>query len=146
MVFAYKQKFTIKRFNGQPRYETDEVNLIRSYRGFKKIMNDCIFCKVINNELPSTKVFEDEDMLAINDIHPMAPTHVLLMPKKHFASLIEAKDEDEILLGKMLLKARDIAKEKGLDKSGYKIVINNGKDAGQLVYHLHVHILGGGVI
>ena len=107
---------------------------------------DCIFCKVINNELPSTKVFEDEDMLAINDIHPMAPTHVLLMPKKHFASLIEAKDEDEILLGKMLLKARDIAKEKGLDKSGYKIVINNGKDAGQLVYHLHVHILGGGVI
>ncbi len=109
-------------------------------------MNDCIFCKVINNELPSTKVFEDEDMLAINDIHPMAPTHVLLMPKKHFASLIEAKDEDEILLGKMLLKARDIAKEKGLDKSGYKIVINNGKDAGQLVYHLHVHILGGGVI
>lgn len=106
-------------------------------------MNDCVFCKIIKGEMPSTKVFEDEEMVAFKDINPMAPVHVLIVPKIHFSSLVDATDEKQALLGKLLLKARDLAKELDVADAGYKLVINNGKDSGQIVFHLHVHLLGG---
>lgn len=106
-------------------------------------MSDCIFCKIIKEELSSTKVFEDENIVAFKDINPMAPVHVLIVPKIHFSSLTEAEDDYQILLGKLLLTARDLAKKLGISKNGYKVVINNGPDSGQIVYHLHLHLLGG---
>ena len=108
-------------------------------------MASCIFCKIINGELPSTKVYEDSDMLAFKDIQPVAPVHLLVVPKKHFVSLTDAENSDQKLLGKMLLKVRDIAKKMGIDKSGYKVVINNGEGSGQIVFHLHLHLIGGWV-
>ncbi len=104
---------------------------------------NCIFCKIIKGELPTTKVYEDDDIIVFKDIAPKAPIHVLVVPKVHFASLADAKDNQEKLLGKLLLKTRDLAKELGIAESGYKVVINNGSDAGQLVFHLHLHLLGG---
>jgi len=106
-------------------------------------MNDCIFCKIINNEIPATKLFEDEDVLVIKDIHPVAPVHVLIIPKVHFASLVEAKDEHQELLGKLLITAKKMGEKLGVSQTGYKIVINNKEDAGQVVFHLHVHLIGG---
>ncbi|MBI3981219.1 histidine triad nucleotide-binding protein [Candidatus Microgenomates bacterium] len=106
-------------------------------------MADCIFCKIIKGELPSTKVFEDENIVAFKDINPMAPVHVLIVPKIHFSSLTEAEDDHQVLLGKLLLIARDLAKKLEISKKGYKVVINNGPDSGQIVYHLHLHLLGG---
>ena len=103
----------------------------------------CIFCQIVEEKIPSTKVFEDEKILAFKDIHPMAPVHVLIIPKEHFSSLVDAKNEHEQLLGKLLLKARDIAQSLGVDESGYKIIINNGAGSGQIVFHLHLHLIGG---
>lgn len=106
-------------------------------------MTDCIFCKIIKGEIPSKKAFEDEKILAFYDISPKADVHVLIVPKKHISSLIEVQNEDKELLGNMMIKLRDIAKELGLSKSGYKVVINNGMASGQIVFHLHLHLLGG---
>ncbi|MBI3385049.1 histidine triad nucleotide-binding protein [Candidatus Gottesmanbacteria bacterium] len=103
----------------------------------------CIFCKIIKGELPTTKVYEDDEMIVFKDIAPKAPVHVLVVPKIHFASLNEAKEEKEKLLGKLLLKTRDIAKTLGISKSGYKVIINNGAGSGQVVFHLHLHLIGG---
>mgnify|MGYP001602339616 CR=1 FL=1 len=104
---------------------------------------DCIFCQIIEGKIPSTKIYEDKDLVVINDIHPVAPVHVLIIPKEHFPSLVEAKDKHSVLLGKLLLTARDTAKSLGVSTSGYKIVINNKEDAGQIVFHLHIHLIGG---
>lgn len=106
-------------------------------------MSDCIFCQVIEGKLPSTKVYEDKEILAFKDIRPVAPVHILIVPKKHFSSLIDAKDENGKLLGKLLLTARDLGQKLGLAQDGYKIIINNGPDSGQIVYHLHIHLVGG---
>lgn len=103
----------------------------------------CIFCQIIEGEIPSTKVYEDKDLVVIKDIHPVAPVHVLIIPKEHFASLVEAKDKHQTLLGKLMLTARDTAESLGVSASGYKIVINNKEDAGQIVFHLHIHLIGG---
>ena len=102
-------------------------------------MSDCIFCKIVNKEINSSLVFEDDKMLAFRDINPKAATHLLLVPKKHVASIIEMQDEDQELVGHLFLKARDIAKEMGLE--GYKLQINVGEHGGQEVFHLHVHLL-----
>ena|SRR3989338_6311465 len=108
-----------------------------------EFMEDCIFCKIIKGELPSTKVLEEEEIVAFKDINPLAPVHVLIVPKIHFPSLTEAKDNQQVLLGKLLLVARDLAKKLGIIDKGYKVVINNGPDSGQIVFHLHLHLLGG---
>ena len=105
-------------------------------------MTDCTFCKIIAGELPSTKVYEDDDILAFNDTHPVAPVHVLFVPKKHFADLSEAGSEDQALLGKMLLTIEQVAKKLNLT-DGYRIVSNYGGTAGQTVEHFHIHLLGG---
>ena len=102
-----------------------------------------IFKKIINKEIPAQIVYEDDLCLAFRDISPQAPTHVLLIPKKEIPDLSEATLEDAPLLGHMLIKAAEIAGELGLDEKGYRVVINNGQEAGQTVFHLHFHILGG---
>jgi histidine triad (HIT) family protein len=103
---------------------------------------DCLFCKIAAKEIPSKIVYEDSDVFAFEDIGPQAPTHILICPKKHFASLDEATPEDECLLGKLQLVAAKIAREKNL-LDGYRTVVNNGRGAGQSVFHLHLHLLGG---
>ena len=105
-------------------------------------MNDCLFCKIINGEIPSTKVYEDELCYAFNDISPMAPTHILIIPKKHYKDISEINDENSSIVAHIFEVANKIAKEKNLD-GGYRIVTNCGADAGQTVFHLHFHLLGG---
>lgn len=104
---------------------------------------DCIFCKIAQEELPSTKVYEDDEILAFKDINPVAPVHILVIPKKHIASLATIEVEDAGMLSRMMLIIRDIATEQGLDENGYRVLSNHGPDSGQLVDHLHFHILGG---
>jgi histidine triad (HIT) family protein len=103
---------------------------------------ECIFCKIVAGEIPAKKVKEDEHMLAFHDIDPKAPTHILLIPKRHLASLAEAGSGDHALLGHLLVKAAEVAREQGLDR-GYRVVISTGPDGGQTVDHLHVHVMGG---
>jgi len=103
---------------------------------------ECIFCKIIKREIPSEIIKEDELSLAFKDINPQAPVHILIVPKKHIASISEMKEEDENLIGHLFNMAREIAQELGLS-SGYRLVINNGKDAGQEVFHIHLHLLSG---
>jgi histidine triad (HIT) family protein len=104
---------------------------------------DCIFCKIINKELPSEVVFEDDQVLAIKDINPLAPVHLLLITKKHIVSLDEVSPADEGLMGHMLTIAQKLAREFGIAESGYRVVTNIGEEGGQVVKHLHFHVLGG---
>lgn len=106
-------------------------------------MSDCIFCKIAAGELPSSTVYEDDELLVFHDIHPFARVHVLVIPKRHIATLADCTPEHEPLLGKMLLLAPRLAKELGLD-AGFKTLINTGRGGGQEVFHLHVHVFGGG--
>ncbi len=106
-------------------------------------MSDCIFCKIIKGEIPGKFVYQDNDIVAFHDISPKAPVHVLIIPKIHIESLIDVKDEHGRLLGKLMMSVAKIGRDLGIEKSGYKIVINNGQGAGQIVPHLHVHLLGG---
>lgn len=106
-------------------------------------MNDCIFCKIIKGELPGKFVYKDNDFVAFYDIAPKAPVHILVVPKLHFESLRDVDSSHVGLLGKLFVKTRKIAEDLGISDGGYKIVVNNGKGAGQLVFHLHVHLLGG---
>ncbi|MFR5832961.1 MAG: histidine triad nucleotide-binding protein [Acutalibacteraceae bacterium] len=105
-------------------------------------MNDCIFCKIIKGEIPSTKVYEDDDMVIIKDIAPQAPIHLLLLPKQHFANIIEMTDEQAQILGRCLKKLSMIVDDLGL-KDGFRLISNKGAHACQSVEHLHIHILGG---
>jgi histidine triad (HIT) family protein len=102
----------------------------------------CLFCRIARGEVPSRKAYEDEEILAFHDIHPAAPVHLLVIPKRHLDSLVDARPEDEALLGKLVALAPRLAQEQGCD-NGFRVVINNGPDGGQEVYHLHMHILGG---
>lgn len=104
---------------------------------------NCVFCKIINKEIPTDFLYEDEDVVAFNDIDPKSPIHILVVPKKHINSVNDLKEEDKELLGKMILVARDIAKEKNIFKTGYRLILNTGKDAGQTVDHIHLHLMGG---
>jgi histidine triad (HIT) family protein len=105
-------------------------------------MNDCLFCKIISGEIPSRKVYEDEHTYAFDDINPQAPTHVLVVPKKHVRGLKEAASEDAQLIGYCQLAAANIARQRNIE-DGYRTVLNVGPRAGQSVFHLHVHLLGG---
>lgn len=105
-------------------------------------MSDCIFCKISSGEIPAKLAYQDSDLFAIDDITPQAPTHILICPRKHVAALDDAAPDDTAWLGRALLVAKKLAKERGLT-GGYRTVINNGPDAGQSVSHLHIHVLGG---
>ena len=105
-------------------------------------MSDCIFCRIAEGEIPSRKIYEDKDIFAFHDINPQRPVHFLIIPKQHIASLNEATPENQELLGKMLVKAGELARSQGLTE-GFRTLINTGRIGGQEVYHLHIHILGG---
>jgi len=103
----------------------------------------CLFCKIASREIPSAVVLETEEILAFKDVRPVAPSHALVIPKKHVTSLHDAKPDDAALLGRLMLAAREVAETLGLGASGYRLVINTGPDGGQSVFHLHVHVVGG---
>lgn len=106
-------------------------------------MSDCLFCKIFKKEIKSKIVYEDNEIMAFEDINPQAPVHILIIPAKHIESLNEITEDDKAIIGQMFLVAKKIAKEKNIDKSGYRTVFNTNKDAGQAVFHLHLHLLGG---
>ena len=103
----------------------------------------CLFCRIIAGEIPSSKVFEDSDLFAFSDINPQAPLHVLVVPKKHIATTNDLATEDEALVGKMVRRAAAIAAENGYADRGYRTVLNCNRDAGQTVFHIHLHVLAG---
>ena len=105
-------------------------------------MEDCIFCKIVSGKIPSKKVYEDDDMLAFHDIHPQAPVHFMIVPKKHIDSLAETRPEDAPVLGRMLAVAGRLAREQG-SPDGFRTIVNTGRIGRQDVYHLHIHIIGG---
>ena len=106
-------------------------------------MSDCVFCRMVERRIPTTVLYEDNLTLAFEDINPQAPVHVLVIPKRHVASLEEFTEADAPLLGHLLVVCAKLAKTKGIARSGYRVVTNTGAHAGQTVFHLHVHILGG---
>jgi histidine triad (HIT) family protein len=106
-------------------------------------MSDCIFCKIVAGDIPSEPVYEDEEIMAFEDISPKAPIHILIIPKRHLATLNDAGPDHGALLGRILLKAADLAKEKGVAKEGYRVLTNCNSAGGQEVFHLHFHLLGG---
>jgi histidine triad (HIT) family protein len=105
-------------------------------------MDNCLFCKIVNGDIPAGKIYEDEEILVFNDINPAAPVHFMIIPKLHIASLSETQPTHQHLLGKMLLLAPQLAKEQGCD-NGFRTIINTGHVGGQEVFHLHIHIIGG---
>ena len=106
-------------------------------------MSDCLFCKIIAGEIPSKKIYEDEDVFAFYDIAPQAPVHFLVVPKTHIAHVMDLKEEHVELMGKMLFCAQNIAKDLGLENNGARFVFNCKESAGQTVWHIHLHVLGG---
>jgi diadenosine tetraphosphate (Ap4A) HIT family hydrolase len=106
-------------------------------------MEQCLFCKIVRGEIPSRKVFEDDLILVMEDINPQAPLHLLFVPKRHFVNCLDMTVHDDQLVGYIFRKAGEIAREKGYDESGFRLVQNNGAGAGQSVFHIHVHLLAG---
>lgn len=106
-------------------------------------MTECIFCNIIAGKRPATIVYRDEQVTAFRDIHPVAPTHILVVPNRHIASVNEMTEQDEPLIGHLFSVAHQIAKDEGVDQSGYRLIINNGPHAGQAIFHLHLHVIGG---
>jgi histidine triad (HIT) family protein len=104
---------------------------------------DCLFCRIASGEIPADVVLSDPDVLAFRDISPQAPTHILIIPRKHIASVSELEPEDGELIGKLFIVARDLARQEGISEGGYRMVVNAGADAGQTVFHIHLHLLGG---
>lgn len=114
--------------------------------GGDEFMEGCIFCKIINKEIPSTIVYEDEKVIAFNDINPAAPVHVLVIPKQHISCVAELESESVKLLPDIFIAINKIADKLGVKDSGFRVITNNGKDSGQVVHHLHFHLLGGRVL
>jgi len=106
-------------------------------------MSDCLFCRIIKREIPASIVYEDEHMLAFKDIDPQAPTHLLVVPKRHIASLNELQPGDDQLVGEIVRRAAVLAGEHGISERGFRTLFNTNRDAGQTVFHIHLHLLGG---
>ncbi len=104
---------------------------------------NCLFCRIIQKKIPATVIFENSTAIAFEDINPQAPVHILIVPKNHLDDIHSMKDEDAINIGRLFLVAQSIARDKGLEKKGYRLIINNGRDAGQTVFHVHLHLLSG---
>jgi histidine triad (HIT) family protein len=103
----------------------------------------CLFCEIVGGRIPAKVVHQDDDVLAFHDVDPKAPTHVLVIPKKHITSILDVSQGDDALVGRLVRTARDIARQSGLDPRGFRLVFNCGDDAGYSVYHIHLHLLGG---
>jgi len=104
---------------------------------------DCIFCRIVAGELPGDVLYQDDEVMAFRDINPLAPTHVLIIPKRHISSLADLKDDETQIIGRMARVANKLARQEGVAEKGYRIVISSGADGGQVVPHLHMHLLGG---
>jgi histidine triad (HIT) family protein len=107
------------------------------------MMESCIFCRIIAGQAPGEKLYSDEQATAFRDIHPVAPTHVLIVPNQHIASANDLTEADEPLIGHLYTIARQLAQAEGIAQSGYRLILNTGRDAGQAVFHLHLHLIGG---
>ncbi|HBH87945.1 MAG TPA: histidine triad nucleotide-binding protein [Syntrophaceae bacterium] len=105
--------------------------------------DDCIFCKIVNGTIPSSRVYEDDDVMAFDDIHPMAPVHVIIIPKRHIATLMDVTADNMKAVSSLINAAREVARVKGIDKRGFRTVINCNEEGGQVIFHLHMHVLGG---
>ena len=106
-------------------------------------IGDCIFCKIVEGSIPCSKVYEDEKVLAFDDIHPMAPVHVVIIPKEHIATILEVSEDRMAVMDAMISAALEVSRKKGIDQSGFRVVINCNEDGGQVIFHLHMHVLGG---
>jgi histidine triad (HIT) family protein len=106
-------------------------------------MKDCIFCKIVSGEIPSQKAYENEQVLAFDDIQPVAPAHVVIVPKKHFASLMDIEKEDADFFKALLIAVQEVARVKGIAEKGFRTVINTNEQGGQIIFHLHIHVFGG---
>ena len=106
-------------------------------------MTDCLFCKIRDNEIPADIVYENDDVLAFNDVNPHAPVHILIIPRKHISTINDLHDGDELIMGKLFSAAKIIAKQKGVSDDGFRLVVNCNEDAGQTVFHIHMHLLAG---
>ncbi len=104
---------------------------------------DCVFCRIVAGEIPADIVYQDKALLAFRDIHPQAPTHILIIPKSHIASLADITAKHQALMGRIILLARDLAEKEGISDGGYRLSVSTGADGGQLVPHVHFHLLGG---
>ena len=107
---------------------------------------DCIFCNIISGKVPAEMIYQDDEVVAFADINPKAPVHILIVPRKHITSVNEIEEEDQGMLGQLFVVARKVAQLQEVAQTGYKLVVNTGPDAGQIVDHLHVHLLGGGSV
>lgn len=106
-------------------------------------MSECLFCKIVAGEIPAEKLHEDEHTIAFRDINPQAPTHFLVIPKKHIETLMDVTDEDHELMGRLITTANNVARAQGIDETGFRTIVNCREQGGQTVYHLHLHVLGG---
>ena len=106
-------------------------------------MEDCIFCKIANGTIPSKKVYEDDEVVAFDDIHPMAPVHVIIIPKKHIPTMLDVTKTDMSSIGSMFNAAQEVAQIKGINERGFRAVINCNEEGGQVIFHMHMHVLGG---
>ena len=104
---------------------------------------DCVFCQIVNGKIPATVLYQDKEIMVFRDIHPVAPTHLLIIPKKHIPSLAGLTEAESSLIGNMVTVANQLAKKEGIAEKGYRLVINSGPQGGQLVPHLHMHLIGG---
>jgi histidine triad (HIT) family protein len=109
----------------------------------ESLVSNCLFCKIIAREIPASIVYEDDRVLAFNDINPQGPTHVLVVPKRHIATLNDLAEGDDPIVGELVRRAAAIAKERGIDAGGFRTVFNTNRDAGQTVFHIHLHLIGG---
>jgi histidine triad (HIT) family protein len=107
------------------------------------VAEDCIFCKIVARQIPADVVLEDDDVVAFKDIHPQAPVHVLIIPKKHIATVNDIPEAEAVLVGRMVLAAQRIARDNGIAENGYRLVMNCNHGGGQSVFHIHMHMLGG---
>lgn len=106
-------------------------------------MSDCLFCKILDGEIPCDKVFENDHVIAFRDVNPQAPTHVLVIPRKHISTVNDLTEDDKNIVGEMMLAAQQVAKQDGIEEDGYRLVMNCNEGAGQTVFHIHLHVLGG---
>jgi histidine triad (HIT) family protein len=104
---------------------------------------ECVFCRIVAGEIPSDTLYQDDEVMAFRDINPLAPTHVLIIPKRHIASLADLSDDETSIIGHMARVANQLARQEGVAKKGYRLVVGSGEDGGQVVPHLHMHLLGG---
>ena len=109
-------------------------------------MTDCLFCKIRDGEIPADIIYQDDDVMAFNDVNPQAPTHLLIIPKKHLSTVNDVEQADETMMGKLFSAAKKIAAENGINDGGYRLVVNTNEQAGQTVFHIHMHFLAGRIM